>query len=196
MRPYFEYVEGINFSEETRKALAENILSNAEDYIRSSNDHANKYGKYDWNWFCPRDLIPTQLMDEVGKLFKIDVAYEILGQTPYTDGKIHIDRKVEGLPPRVTLINFPIYPFDMNTYGPTNFFKLTLGKYSDYDNAVFEKQCSVDYKHNKPVIFNLQEYHNAVNDTNDYRFNCQFTTGLEFNEIIELYDNKELFKLS
>ena len=31
MRPYFEYVEGINFSEETRKALAENILSNAED---------------------------------------------------------------------------------------------------------------------------------------------------------------------
>ena len=27
MRPYFEYVEGINFSPETRKKLADNILS-------------------------------------------------------------------------------------------------------------------------------------------------------------------------
>jgi hypothetical protein len=183
MRPYFEYVKGINFSEETRKKLADNILSNAEDYIRSANYRHNKYGKYDWNWFCPRNLIPTDL----------PVHYEILGQTPYTDGKIHIDRKVEGLPPRVTLINFPIYPFDMSIYGPTNFFKLIEGSYGDYDNAIFEKQCSVDYKHNLPVIFNLQEYHNAVNDTNDYRFNCQFTTDLEFKDLVELYDNEELF---
>ena len=113
--------------------------------------------------------------------------------TAITDGKIHIDRKVEGLPPRVTLINFPIYPFDMSIYGPTNFFKLIEGSYGDYDNAIFEKQCSVDYKHNLPVIFNLQEYHNAVNDTNDYRFNCQFTTDLEFKDLVELYDNEELF---
>jgi hypothetical protein len=193
MRPYFQYVEGINFTEETRKKLADNILSNAEDYIRSANYRHNKYGKYDWNWFCPRDLIPTELMDEVGKRFKIPVTYEILGQTPYTDGKIHIDRKVEGLPPRVTLINFPIYPFDMSIYGPTNFFKLTNGSYADYDNATFELQCSVDYSHNLPVIFNLQEYHNAVNDTNDYRFNCQFTTDLEGPEIFELYDTNQLF---
>lgn len=193
MRPYFEYVEGINFTDETRKKLAENILSNAEDYGRSATYNKNKYGKYDWNWFCPRDLIPTELMDEVGKRFKIPVAYEILGQTPYTDVKIHIDRKVEGLPPRVTLINFPIYPFDMDTYGATNFFKMTSGDYRDYDNATFELQCSVDYKRNLPVIFNLQEYHNAVNDTNDYRFNCQFTTGLEFEELIELYDTNQLF---
>ena len=193
MRPYFQYVEGINFTEETRKKLADNILSNAEDYIRSANYRHNKYGKYDWNWFCPRDLIPTELMDEVGKRFKIPVTYEILGQTPYTDGKIHIDRKVEGLPPGVTLINFPIYPFDMSIYGPTNFFKLTNGSYADYDNATFELQCSVDYSHNLPVIFNLQEYHNAVNDTNDYRFNCQFTTDLEGPEIFELYDTNQLF---
>ena len=193
MRPYFQYVEGINFSPETRKKLADNILANAENYIRSSNDHKNKYGKYDWNWFCPRDIMPTELMDEVGSRFKIKVAYEILGQTPYTDGKIHIDRIVEGLPPRISLINFPIYPFDMNKYGPTNFFKLIEGKYSDYDNAVFEKQCSVDYSHNLPVVFNLQEYHNAVNDTNDYRFNAQFTTDLPFEEVVSLYDKGELF---
>jgi hypothetical protein len=193
MEPYFKYVEGINFTPETRKKLADNILSNAEDYIRSANYRHNKYGKYDWNWFCPRNLIPTELMDEVGKRFNIPVSYEILGQTPYTDGKIHTDRKVEGLPPRVTLINFPIYPFDMSVYGPTNFFKLIEGSYSDYDNAVFELQCSVDYSHNLPVIFNLQEYHNAVNDTDDYRFNCQFTTDLEGPEIFELYNSGKLF---
>tara|TARA_B000000532_G_scaffold239845_1_gene229908 strand:+ start:311 stop:895 length:585 start_codon:yes stop_codon:yes gene_type:complete len=193
MEPYFKYVEGINFTPETRKKLADNILSNAEDYIRSANYRHNKYGKYDWNWFCPRELMPTELMDEVGKRFNIPVSYEILGQTPYTDGKIHIDRKVEGLPPRVTLINFPVYPFDMSIYGPTNFFKLTKGSYSDYDNATFELQCSVDYSHNLPVIFNLQEYHNAVNDTNDYRFNAQFTTDLEAEEIFELYDSGKLF---
>jgi len=193
MKPYFQYVEGIQFKKETRRKLAENILKNAEDYIRSSNDHANKYGKYDWNWFCPSDLMPTELMDEIGKRFKIPVSYEILGQTPYTDGKIHIDRLVPGLPPRVSLINFPIYPFDMTTYGPTNFFKLLEGSYTDYDNAVFEKQCSVDYKHNLPVIFNLQEYHNAVNNTNDYRFNAQFTTDLPFEQVCELYEKNELF---
>ena len=193
MEPYFKYVEGINFTPETRSKLADNILSNAEDYIRSANYRHNKYGKYDWNWFCPRNLIPTELMDEVGKRFNIPVSYEILGQTPYTDGKIHTDRKVEGLPPRVTLINFPIYPFDMSVYGPTNFFKLTNGSYADYDNATFELQCSVDYSHNLPVIFNLQEYHNAVNDANDYRFNAQFTTALEGPEIFELYNSGKLF---
>jgi len=193
MYPYFQYVEGINFKIETRNALADNILSNAENYKRSANYRTNKYGKYDWNWFCPRHLIPTELMDEVGKRFLIPVSYEILGQTPYTEGKIHIDRKVEGLPPRVTLINFPIYPFDMNTYGPTNFFELTEGSYADYDNATFTLKASVDYKKNLPVIFNLQEYHNAVNDTNDFRFNAQFTTGLEFDEILELYNTNKLF---
>jgi len=195
MRPYFEYVEGINFKPETRKALADNILSNAENYIRSANYRVNKYGKYDWNWFCPRDLMPNELMDEVGKRFNIPVSYEIIGQTPFTDGKIHIDRKVEGLPPRVTLINFPVYPFDMEIYGPTNFFDLVEGEYKDYDNAKFELRASVDYRKNMPVIFNLQEYHNAVNPTDDYRFNAQFTTDLEFEELVSLYDNNELFKL-
>jgi hypothetical protein len=74
MEPYFKYVEGINFTQETRNKLAENILSNAEDYIRSANYRHNKYGKYDWNWFCPRNLIPTALMDEVGKRFNIPVS--------------------------------------------------------------------------------------------------------------------------
>lgn len=193
MFPYFEYVEGINFTQQTRIKLAENILSNAENYIRSSNDHANKYGKYDWNWFCPRNLIPIKLMDEVGKRFKIPVEYEILGQTPFTNGKIHIDRIIPGLPPRISLINFPIYPMNMNIYGPTNFFKLTKGSYSDYDNAIFELQCSVDYSKNLPVIFNLQEYHNAVNNIDDYRFNAQFTTDIPFIELVKLYRKNKLF---
>ena len=37
------------------------------------------------------------------------------------------------------------------------------------------------------------EYHNAVNDTNDFRFNAQFTTALEFDEILELYNTSKLF---
>jgi hypothetical protein len=193
MYPYFEYVEGINFTQETRSKLADNILSNAENYIRSANYRVNKYGKYDWNWFCPRDLIPTELMDEVGKRFNIPVAYEILGQTPFTNGKIHTDRVVPGLPPRISLINFPIYPMNMDVYGPTNFFDLVEGTYEDYDNAVFELKCSVDYSKNLPVVFNLQEYHNAVNDTNDYRFNAQFTTELPFEEVVALYRKGELF---
>lgn len=193
MYPYFEYVEGINFTQETRSKLADNILSNAENYIRSANYRVNKYGKYDWNWFCPRDLIPTELMDEVGKRFNIPVAYEILGQTPFTNGKIHTDRVVPGLPPRISLINFPIYPMNMDVYGPTNFFELVEGTYEDYDNAVFELKCSVDYSKNLPVVFNLQEYHNAVNDTNDYRFNAQFTTELPFEEVVALYRKGELF---
>ena len=192
MRPYFQVINELSFTKQTRKNIWKHLEDNLDNFCRSTGE-TDVHGKYDWNWFCPRELMPTELMDEVGKRFKIPVAYEILGQTPYTDGKIHIDRKVEGLPPRVTLINFPVYPFDMNVYGPTNFFKLTDGSYSDYDNATFELQCSVDYSHNLPVIFNLQEYHNAVNDTNDYRFNAQFTTDLEAEEIFELYDSGKLF---
>ena len=41
--------------------------------------------------------------------------------------------------------------------------------------------------------YNLQEYNNAVNETKDYTFNCQFTTDLEFKDLVELYDNEELF---
>ena len=46
------------------------------------------------------------------------------------------------------------------------------------------------------VIFNLLEYHNATNETNDYRFHCQFSTDIPFNEIVDLYDKGKLFKLN
>ena len=132
-------------------------------------------------------------MDEIGKKFKIPVTYEILGQSEHTNGKIHVDRVIEGLPPRITLINFPIYPLDPSLFGPTRFWKLVDGTYNDYDNAKFEMQAEVDYKKQLPVIFNLQEYHNAVNLRNDHRFNAQFTTHIPFDEIIELYDKNKLF---
>ena len=61
-----------------------------------------------------------------------------------------------------------------------------------YQN-IADNQIAVDYSHNLPVVFNLQEYHNAVNDTNDYRFNAQFTTDLPFEEVVSLYDKGELF---
>ena len=195
MRPYFEYVKGINFSEETRKKLADNILSNAEDYIRSANYRHNKYGKYDWNWFCPRNLIPTDLMDEVGKRFKIPVHYEILGQTPFTIGKIHVDQK-NPFVPRVSVISIPVYPLDIRSFGPTKFWTLESGEYSDYDNAKFKLQETINYTDHTAVIFNLLEYHNATNETNDYRFHCQFSTDIPFNEIVELYDKGKLFKLN
>lgn len=193
MRPYFEYIDGINFSNETRKKLAEYVMSNLQLFNRSSTKLSST-GTYDWNWFLYQKDIPTDLMDEVGKRFKIPVNYEILGQTPYTNGRIHIDRIVPNVPPRISLINFPIYPLDFNKVGPTKYWDLISGTTDDYDNAVFEFKCEVDYSIGKPVIFNLQKYHNAVNDVNDHRFNAQFTTDVPFEEIIELYDKGQLFE--
>ncbi len=192
MRPYFEYVEGINFTDETRKKLAENILSNAEDYGRSATYNKNKYGKYDWNWFCPRDLIPTELMDEVGKRFKIPVAYEILGQTPYTVGKIHIDQ-YNPYVPRISVISLPIYPQDRSKFGPTQFWTLQSGTYENYDKAVFKNEYTATYETEDAIIFNLQEFHSALNETDDFRFHCQFSTDIPFDEIVKLYDTNQLF---
>jgi hypothetical protein len=193
MRPYFEYIEGINFEEDTRTKLSSYVMNNLDLFERSGSKPTKKYGKYDWNWFLPRDHMPKHLMDELGKKFKIPVTYEILGQSSWTDGKIHVDRIIEGIPPRITLINFPIYPLEPELFGPTRFWKLTEGKYVDYDNAKFELQAEVDYTKKLPVIFNLQEYHNAVNLRDDHRFNAQFTTNLPFDEIISLYDSGDLF---
>ena len=192
MEPYFKYIEGIDFTPETRQKIADNIMVNRENYFRSGTKE-DKFGFYDWNWFCPRKLMPRDLMDEVGKRFNVPVSYEILGQTPYTDGKIHIDKQIPDNPPRETLINFPIYPLSNDIFEPTNFFKLESGTYIDYDNAVFKLKASTDYSLGLPVIFNLQEFHNAVNNRDDYRFSCQFTTDLTFEEIVNIYNQGELF---
>ena len=193
MRPYFEYIEGLDFTATTRAALSTYVMENLDLFNRSSTK-LNKYGTYDWNWFLYGKDIPTVLMDEVGKRFKIPVRYEILGQTPYTNGRKHIDRIVEGVPPRISLINFPIYPLDYNKIGPTQFWNLLSGTTDDYDNAEFELACEVDYSLQKPVIFNLQQYHNALNDCDDHRFNAQFTTNLSFNNLMDLYDKGQLFE--
>lgn len=193
MRPYFEYVDGINFSNNTRIKLADYVMNNLHLFNRSSTKLSST-GSYDWNWFLYQKDIPMDLMDEVGKRFKIPVNYEILGQTPYTNGRIHIDRIVPGIPSRISLMNFPIYPLDFNQVGPTKYWELVQGTTDDYDNAVFDFKCEVDYSLGKPVIFNLQKYHNAVNNVKDHRFNAQFTTELPFEEIIDLYDRGELFE--
>jgi|TARA_B110000858_G_C17630120_1_gene393136 hypothetical protein len=192
MEPYFKYIEDINFTPETRQKLADNIMSNHENYVRSGTK-VDKFGFNGCNWFCPRELIPKDLMDEVGKRFKIPVAYEIIGQMPYIYTKIHVDGKVYGNPPRESLINFPIYPLNKDLTGPTNFFKLEDGTYKDYDNASFKLKAIVDYSLGLPFIFNLQEYHNAVNARNDYRFHCQFTTDIPFKDIVNIYNQGELF---
>ena len=194
MRPYFEYLTGIDFKEETRSKLASYVMENLNLFERSGSKPTTKYGKYDWNWFLPRDHMPRELMDEIGNKFKIPVTYEILGQSQYTDGKIHIDRIVEGIPPRISLFHFPIYPLDPSLFGPTRFWKLAEGSYIDYDNATFDMQAEVDYTKRLPVIFNLQEYHNAVNMRDDHRFNAQFTTDLSFDEVVKLYDSGDLFE--
>ena len=192
MEPYFKLIEGIDFTQETRQKIADNVLANCDNYFRSGTKE-DKFGFNDWNWFCPRDLMPRDLMDEVGKRFKIPVAYELLGQTPYTYGKIHIDKQIPTNPPRETLINFPIYPLNKDLFSPTNFFQLESGTYDDYDNAVFKLKASVDYSIGLPVIFNLQEFHNAVNPGSDYRFNVQFTTDIPFQELVNIYNQGELF---
>ena len=57
-------------------------------------------------------------------------------------------------------------------------------------------QETINYTDHTAVIFNLLEYHNATNETNDYRFHCQFSTDIPFNEIVDLYDKGKLFKLN
>lgn len=193
MEPYFKYVEGINFKKETREQIADYFLTNFNLFVPSSSKPTKKFGEYDWNFFLPKEHMPAHLLSEVGDRFKIPVTYDIIGQQPYTNGKIHVDRIMPGIPPRVTLINFPIYPLDPKDFGPTRYWELVEGTYEDYDNAVFDLKAEVDYTKELPVIFNLQKYHNAVNMRNDYRFNAQFTTDLPFEVVVDLYNKGELF---
>lgn len=193
MKPYFAYIDGISFQQETREKLANFIMSNLDNFMRSGSP-PTKYGSYDWNWFLPQEFMPRHLIDEVGDRIKIPVSYEILGQTPYTRGKIHVDRIVPNVPPRVCLLNFPIYPLDNSVFGPTKFFDLLEGNTSvDYESCKFELKAETDYSLNKPVLFNLQEYHCAWNDVNDHRFNVQLTTSKTFEEVYDLYQQGELF---
>ena len=138
--------------------------------------------------------MPYELMDEVGKRFKIPISYEILGQEPMTDGKIHIDRRVPELPPRETLIMFPVYPFNLKDVGPTQFFDLTKGSYEKYESATFELRCEIDWSVDLPAMLNLQEYHCAQNMRDDFRFGAQFTTDIPYNEMLLMYLSGELFE--
>ena len=194
MNNYFHYVEGINFSKETSEKLGQYCLDTFHLMKRSASRKTVKYGEYDFNYFVTPDNIPTEMMDEVGKKFIIPVSYEILGQEPMTDGKIHIDRKIPGYPPRETLIMFPVYPFEKENIGPTQFFDLVKGSYSDYENAEFEFKCEIDWTLGLPAILNLQEYHCAQNLRDDFRFAAQFTTDIEFDEMVLLYKSGELFE--
>tara|TARA_R110000744_G_scaffold148331_1_gene261351 strand:- start:674 stop:1078 length:405 start_codon:yes stop_codon:yes gene_type:complete len=132
-------------------------------------------------------------MTQLGSKFKIPLTHEILGTDPFTDGKIHKDRIVPNVPPRVSLVFFPVYPFNLNNVDSTNFYSLAKGTYNDYDDAVFKKECAVDWAPGKPAILNLQEYHAAMNLRPDLRFAAQFTTTLTFYELVALNDIGELY---
>ena len=191
MRPYCQYVKGLSFTQETQDKLVEHILANKDNFAYTGTK-PDKYGKTDWNWYCPKDYMPTELMDEVGKRFKVPVHYEILEQTPYTVGKIHIDQ-YNPYVPRISVISLPIYPQDRSKFGPTQFWTLQSGTYEDYDKAVFKNEYTATYETEDAIIFNLQEFHSALNETDDFRFHCQFSTDIPFNEIVELYDTNQLF---
>jgi hypothetical protein len=89
---------------------------------------------------------------------------------------------------------FPVYPFEKENIGPTQFFDLVKGSYNDYENAEFELKCEIDWTLGLPAILNLQEYHCAQNLRDDFRFAAQFTTDIEFNEMVLLYKTGELFE--
>jgi hypothetical protein len=135
-------------------------------------------------------------MNKLGSRFKIDLTHEILGQDPFTDGKIHIDRIVPNVPPRISLVFFPVYPFNLANVDSTNFYTCEEGSYTNYDDAVWKKQCSVDWAVGKPALLNLQEYHAAMNLRPDLRFAAQFTTELSFKELCDLEDSGDLFDAS
>ncbi len=191
MRPYCQYIKELSFTQITQDKLVEHIIANKDNFAYTGT-LPDKYGKTDWNWYCPKEFQPTELMDEVGKRFKVPVHYEILGQTPWTVGKIHKDQ-YNPFVPRISVISLPIYPIDRSKIGPTKFWTLESGSYDDYDNAVFNNVYTATYETETAIIFNLQEYHSAMNETDDYRFHCQFSTDIPFDEIVKLYDSNQLF---
>jgi hypothetical protein len=193
MVPYFKYLNNYEYSKDTTAELGKYCKTNFDKFVMSSSRECNKYGRYDYNYFLPSVHMPTELMSELGKHFKIKLTHEILGQSAFTDGKIHIDRMVPGVPPRVSLIFFPIYPLNLENVDPTNWYILESGSYSEYDSAVFKKQASADWTLGKPALINLQEYHCAQNMRNDLRFAAQFTTDKTFDEMIEIDNKGELY---
>ena len=196
MRPYFQVVNELGFTQQTRKNIWKHLEDNLDNFCRSTGE-TDVHGKYDWNWFLPNQYIPKDLAKEVTDRLCIPYSYEVLGQTPFTQGKIHKDRIDEPpCPPRISLLNFPIYPLEAENFGPTKYWKKLYGdEHKDYDGCVWEHVCEVDYTTGvECVIFNLQEYHCAWNDRHDHRFSIQFTTDLPFDEIVNLYDTGKLFK--
>lgn len=196
MQPYFQYLENYQYDKAVNDQIGQYCFDNFDKFERSSSRLTNKYGRYDYNYFLPAQYIPTELMNELGKHFKIDLTHEILGQDPFTDGKIHQDRIVPGLPPRISLIMFPVWPLNRDNIDPTNFYTLEKGSYQEYDDAVWKKRTSVDWSLGKPAILNLQEYHSAINLRSAKRFGAQFTTDKTFEEMVELYNNGELYATS
>ena len=181
---YFKILEGIEFSSATKNQLEKYILKN-KDYFKYTGTKPDEYGNTDWNWYCPNDLLPTNLIDEVGKRFNIPVKYEILGQTPWTKGKIHKDWVSKEVP-RVCCISLPITP-NYDDFSCTQFWRKDR-----FENYILADE--VDYSIPvKAVVFNLQEWHCAINPTHHYRFHCQFATDLPFEQVCELYENNELF---
>lgn len=192
MLPYFKYID-YEYDRELTKQIGQYCVDNFDKFVMSSSRECNKYGRYDYNYFLPREHMCTDLMNQLGHRFKVELTHEILGQDPFTDGKIHIDRVIPNVPPRISLVFFPIYPFDLNNIDSTNFYELESGSYDDYDTAVFKKRCGVDWSLGKPAILNLQEYHAAMNLRPDLRFAAQFTTDMSFEEMCELDANGELY---
>ena len=193
MFPYFKYIDYPYETEVTQK-IGQYCVENFDRFEMSSSKECNKYGRYDYNYYLPRDHMCTDLMNELGSRFKITLTHEILGQAPFTDGKIHIDRIVPGVPPRIALIFFPVYPLDLMNMDSTNFYTLKSGSYDDYDSAVFQKEAAVDWSLGRPAILNLQEYHAAMNLRGDLRFAAQFTTEFTFDELVALDEAGELYE--
>lgn len=192
MLPYYKHID-YKYDRALTRKIGQYCVDNFDKFMMSSSRECNKYGRYDYNYFLPRDHMCTDLMNELGSRFKIPLTHEILGQDAFTDGKIHIDRVVPNVPPRIALIFFPIYPFDLMNVDSTNFYTLAEGSYQEYDEAVFKKECAVDWSLGKPAILNLQEYHAAMNLRGDKRFAAQFTTELTFEELTELDAAGELY---
>jgi len=191
MLPYFLKIKNLNFKEDVKKNLKEYVLKNLDKFDRNFNKVPYKYGSYDGNWYLPKQYMPFDLLDTIGNLFKIKISYEILAQSSFTNGRIHRDGNYPNLPPRSTVINFPIYP-DNCTIG-TKFYNLEEGSYDDFDNAIWKEICEVTYEDNHPVILNTQKWHAVQNNVKEKRFCAQITTDLKFTEVVNLYIKNKLY---
>ena len=75
MFPYYKYID-YEYDRDCTRRIGQYCVDNFDKFMMSSSRECNKYGRYDYNYFLPRDHMCTDLMNELGSNFKIPLPYQ------------------------------------------------------------------------------------------------------------------------